>query len=96
MYGSVIYEDAAIMNNALGEHGKIRDLVLNFIYELGLHNNNNSNGCPIRVVFDLEKKDIEELKEYCEGGSYWEFPPLKERNKICKNMLRYNTNDWED
>ena len=94
MYGSVIYEDCAIMNNALGEHGKIRDEVLKFIYTLGLHYS-NSNGCPIRVVFDLDKKDIEELKNMCNMPS-WEFPSLHERDNICKKLLRYNTNDIDD
>lgn len=95
MYGSVIYEDAAIMNNALGEHGNIRDEVLKFIYNLGLHSHANSNGCPIRVVFDLDKKDIEELKKMCDMPS-WEFPSLHERDNICKKLLRYHTDDFDD
>lgn len=94
MHGNVVYENCAIMNNALGERGKIRNEVLKFIYTLGFHYS-NSNGCPIRVVFDLDKKDIEELKNMCNMGS-WELPSLRERDKICKKFLRYNTNDIDD
>lgn len=95
MYGSIIYEDEARMNNALGEHGKIRDEVLKFIYNVGLHSRINANGCPIRVVFDLDSNDIVELKKMC-NINYWELPNLKERDRICKKMLRYNTNDFDD
>lgn len=95
MYASIIYEDDSKMNNALGEHGKIKEEVLKLIYNLGLHTHSNSNGCPIRVVIDLDSRDIDELKRMCNMSS-WKLPDLRHRDWICSKKLRYNTNTFED
>lgn len=83
MNGSIIYEDSEWIQS-LGEHNPV---LIDLIYEFVKRMDKNSDGCPLRVVFEFDRKDIEKLKKLC-NVDYWQLPLEYKRNKIFKEHTK--------
>ena len=89
MIGSVIYEDSEWYQSLSESNPVLIDLIYKYVKRM----DRNAEGCPLRVVFEFERKDIKNLKKVC-NINYWELPIKSERNKIFKKHT--NSITFED
>ena len=83
MKGSVIYEDSEWYQCLKEKNPVLIDLIYKFVKIM----DRNSEGCPLRVVFEFEREDIENLKKVC-NINYWKLPVESKRNKIFKRYTK--------
>ena len=89
MKGSVIYEDSEWYQSLKEKNPVLIDLIYKYVKIM----DRNAEGCPLRVVFEFERDDIENLKKICKIN-YWELPVKSKRNKIFKQHT--NSITFED
>lgn len=89
MKGSVIYEDSEWYQSLKEQNQVLIDLIYKYVKRM----DRNTDGCPLRVVFEFEREDIENLKKIC-NINYWKLPVKSKRNKIFKNHT--NSITFED
>lgn len=83
MNGSVIYEDSEWIQSLREPNQILVDLIYKYVKRM----DKNAEGCPLRVVFEFDKEDIENLKKVC-NINYWKLPLKSKRNKIFKEHTR--------